>query len=62
MPYKETEIEPFVDQIVEKMLDALQELEEFDDATVTRLGGLANTRRFRNFELVVKALVGGEEA
>ena len=53
---------PFIDQIVMKTLESLDEREGFDDAAITRLRELAAAGRLQNFESVVKALVGGEEA
>ena len=58
----DTESAPFVDQIVEKTLEALVEQEGFDEATITRLRELAHAGRLQIFESVVNALVGGEEA
>ena len=52
----------FVDQIVEKTLEALDGRGEFDEPTLTRIGELAKAKGLSSFASVVNALVGVEEA
>ena len=52
----------FVDQIVEKAMEALSGLKEFDEAALRRIGELAKAKGLSDYASVVDALAsGGEE-
>ena len=50
----------FVDQIIEKTLEALSENPSFDDETLSRLSELANSTSLTNDQRVVEALSTGQ--
>lgn len=50
----------FVDQIIEKTLQALSENPSFDDETMSRLRELANSTSLTNDQRVVEALSTGQ--